>query len=353
VNISHKLSWFAVALLFATTLTLEAGDQIQVYTVPKEHTDIPVNAAPISWTLPEGWKQKEPDGVRIGSFAIHGENGGDAEVAITSFPGAVGTELDNVNRWRRELSLEPVGPDSLVSEPVTVDSSQGKLFDIEGASARTVVAMISRNGSSWFIKLRGDTPGVAAAKPVFLDFLKSIRFGSGASAPAVSDPHAGLALQGASNPHEGLTPPGSSGDMPKWNVPAQWSETEPSSSMILKSFSVSSDSGAKANVTVSFLMGEGGGLLMNVNRWRGQLGQPPIDENQLASEASILPTVAGKATVAEITGTDARTGQPARILVAIVPNGDKTWFYKLMGDSKTVEAQKNSFVEFVKTVQYP
>jgi hypothetical protein len=353
VNLSGKLNCFTVALLLVTTFSLEAGDQIQVYTVPKEHSDIPVNAAPVSWTLPEGWKQKEPDGVRIGSFAINGENGGNAEVAITSFPGAVGTELDNVNRWRRELGLEPIGPDGLVSEPVTIDASQGKLFDITGPSARTVVAMVSRNGSSWFIKLRGDTPAVAAAKPVFLEFLKSVRFSGSGGGPTAPDPHAGLALQGASNPREGLTPPSSSGDMPKWNVPSQWTETEPANSMILKSFSVSSDSGAKANVTVSSLMGEGGGLLMNVNRWRGQLGQSPIDADQLPSETSSLPTVAGKATVAEITGTDAKTGQPARMIVAMVPNGDKTWFYKLMGDSKVVEAQKNSFVEFVKTVQYP
>jgi hypothetical protein len=153
-------------------------------------SDIPVNSAPIRWTLPAGWKEKPADGIRLGSFAIKGENGGKAEVAITSFPGSVGTELDNVNRWRGEL-----GPGAGRNKRCCIGAGdggfvQGKLYDITGASARTVVAMIPRNGSSWFIKLRGDTATVAAAKPVFLEFLKSVHFGGdgGAARPAARPP---------------------------------------------------------------------------------------------------------------------------------------------------------------------
>jgi hypothetical protein len=377
VNAFYPLSGIAGALLLATTLNCRAGDQIQVYSVPKEHPaipamqlaqaqpaagapDIPVNSAPIRWTLPAGWKEKPADGIRLGSFAIQGENGGKAEVAITSFPGSVGTELDNVNRWRNELALAPVGPGDLASEPVTVDSFQGKLFDIAGASARTVVAIIPRNGSSWFIKLRGDTATVAAAKPVFLEFLKSVQFGGNGveaplagGAPAEADPHAGLDLQGLPNPHGGLATPEASSDAPKWNVPAQWVETAPSSAMILKSFSVSGDTGAKADITVSFFPGDVGGVLANVNRWRGQMGQPPLEPSQLQGATESVATLDGKATLVDVMGADAKTGQPARLVAAIVPHSGKTWFYKLMGNGKVVEAQKNSFVEFVKTVQYP
>jgi len=374
VKTSYQLSGLAGVLLLATTLNCRAGDQIQVYTVPKEHPalqpaqaqpaasapDIPVNAAPIRWTLPTGWMEKPADGIRLGSFAINGEKGGHAEVAITSFPGSVGTELDNVNRWRRELSLAPVEPGDLASEPVTVDSFQGKLYDIAGASARTVVASIPRNGSSWFIKLRGDTAAVAAAKPVFLEFLNSVHFGgNGDEAASVggvtagNDPHAGLGLQGLPNPQGGLTTPDASSDAPKWNMPGQWVETAPSSTMILRSFTVSGDAGAKADITVSFFPGSGGGVLANVNRWRGQMGQPPVEQSQLEGVTETLATMDGKATLVDFMGTDAKTGQPARLVAAIVPHGDKTWFYKLMGNGRVVEGQKNSFVEFVKTVQYP
>jgi len=328
VKVSYPLSGFAGALLLAATLNGRAADQIKVYTVPKEHpATIPVNSAPIRWTLPAGWQEKPADGIRLGSFVIHGEKGGNAEVAITSFPGSVGTELDNVNRWRNELALAPVSPGDLASEPVTVDSFQGKLFDISGASVRTVVATIPRNGSSWFIKLHGDTATVAAAKPVFLEFLKSVRFGD-------------------------LPTPDASSDAPKWTMPEQWVETTPSSDMILKSFSVSGDAGAKAEITISFLLGEGGGVLLNLNRWRGQMGQPPIQQSQLEGATKSLATLDGNATLVDIMGTDSKTGQPARLIAAIVPHREKTWFYKIKGNANVVEGQKNNFVEFVKTVQH-
>jgi hypothetical protein len=345
----------------ATSLHSLAGDQIQTYTVPKEHPDIPVNAAPIHWTTPAGWEEKPATGIRLGSFAIKGENAGKAEVSITSFPGSVGTELDNVNRWRNELALGPIEEADLSSGPVTVDSIQGKLYDIAGATARTVVAVVPRNGNSWFIKLRGDTATVDAAKPAFLEFLKSVHFGAGghsgqvassSAAPDAADPHAGLGLQGIPNPRENPAAPDTSANVPKWNVPAQWVETGPRP-MILNSFSVSDDAGAKAEITVSFFGGQVGGILANINRWRGQMGLGPIESAQLDGVTESLATSDGTATLVDFMGTDAKTGQPARLVAAIVPHGDNTWFYKLMGNSKVVGGQKDSFVQFIKTVHYP
>jgi hypothetical protein len=351
-----------------------AADSIQAYSVPKEHPalppaqtqpaadapDIPVNAAPIRWTLPAGWVEKPAGGIRLASFAINGDNGTKAEVAITSFPGSVGTELDNVNRWRSELALPPVEAGDVVSEPVAVDSFQGKLFDLAGASQRTVVAMIPRNGDSWFVKLRGDFPAVASAKPVFLEFLKSLHFGgaevepapAGGMMPPATDPHAGLGMQGMPNPHKDLPKPETAPVVePKWNVPAQWVPTSPRV-MVFKSFSVSGGAGAKAEITVSFFPGDVGGVLNNVNRWRGQLGQQPIAQSQLDSATEVFAAEEGSATLVDFTGTDAKTGKPARMIGAIVPRGDKTWFYKMMGDGGVVGGRKDSFVAFVKSAQY-
>ena len=60
----------------------------------------------------------------------------------------------------------------------------------------------------------------------------------------------------------------------------------------------------------------------------------------------------GKASFVDLSGTDVRTGQQARIVGAIVPQTSQTWFYKLMGDPKIVEAQKDIFTKFVRTVKY-
>jgi hypothetical protein len=37
----------------------------------------------------------------------------------------------------------------------------------------------------------------------------------------------------------------------------------------------------------------------------------------------------------------------------IVPRGDSTWFFKLMGDDSVVAAEKGKFVQFVQSVHFP
>jgi hypothetical protein len=370
VKVTFHFAVWAGAALLAGVGCVRAEDQIQVYTIPKEHpaapliqaqmsagaSDIPVNSAPVRWTTPAGWRELPPDGIRLGSFAVTGQ-GGKAEVAITSFPGTVGTELDNVNRWRGEVQLEPIGQNDLSAQPVTVDSCEGKLFDIAGTAARTVVAVVPRNGSSWFFKMKGDSTTVTAARPAYLEFLKSVHFGAeggpAAAAPAAgggADPHAGL--PGFSNPHGEAAAPEAPAEEPKWSVPAQWVETPPRA-MLFKSFSVAGDAGGKAEVTVSFFPGAVGGVLANVNRWRAQLSQKPVEAGALAGMTESVQTADGPATMVDFTGTDAKTGRAARMVAAIVPHGGKTWFYKLIGDGAVVGQQKDSFVNFVKTADYP
>ena len=65
-----------------------------------------------------------------------------------------------------------------------------------------------------------------------------------------------------------------------------------------------------------------------------------------------LDVAGGKASLVDLTGQDARTGQPTRLVGVIVPQSGQTWFYKLMGDAKVVESQKAAFTQFVQGVKY-
>lgn len=334
---------------------VRAEDQIRSYSVPKEHpalapvhtqpmqpaSDIPVNTAPVSWTLPEGWQQLPPDGVRIGNFSVPGKSGGAAAVAITSFPGEVGTEVDNVNRWRNQVGLAPVDESGITSDPVTVDSANGKLYDLAGSADRTIVALVRRNGATWFFKLTGDISAVNDAKPAFMEFLKSVRFTAGGNEPqAVA----------TATPAAPITTPAADDGSPKWSVPSDWIE-KPASAMLFKSYSITGDGGASAAVTMSFFQGTVGGTLANVNRWRGQMGLGPVEEAQLSGVTGTLETSGGKGTSVDFEGADAKAGE--RLVAVIVPHGDNTWFFKLLGEKALVAKEKDSFVNFVKTVQYP
>ena len=133
-------------------------------------------------------------------------------------------------------------------------------------------------------------------------------------------------------------------------MPAGWQEV-PAAQFLLAEYSITGANGAKAEVNVAELSGNGGGVLANVNRWRGQIGLDPVDETGLAKLTTAMDVTGGQATFVDMTGTDAN-GQPTRLVAAIVPMGDQTWFYKLMGDEKIVASQKDAFTKFVQTARY-
>lgn len=184
-----KFAASVTACAFFAGAVAATADDSTSYSVPKGHPPtsqttagacpvpgVKLDAAPIRWTSPAAWNQLPATAIRIGNFLVAGPDGKKAEVAVTSFPGAVGTELDNVNRWRGEIGLEPVDQGGILSQTVTVDSLPGKLYNFAGASANTVVVSLPREGRTWFFKLRGDKNVVDGAKATFRDFLKSVRF---------------------------------------------------------------------------------------------------------------------------------------------------------------------------------
>jgi hypothetical protein len=130
-------------------------------------------------------------------------------------------------------------------------------------------------------------------------------------------------------------------------VPPDWKQVEPG--QMLRSKYVIAGQGGRAEVSVSAFPGATGGLLANVNRWRGQLQLQPISEDKLAELTSNLDVGGGKATLVDMTGQDPKAGQKARIIGSIVPKESETWFYKLMGDEQVVERQKDTFKAFVQS----
>jgi hypothetical protein len=382
----------AVCLVAGLLAGCRRDDQIQIYQTPKETaapapaapampmmaanaTPVPAASAAPRWTTPAGWQEVPPNGVRLGDFVVPGPDGKKAEVTITSFPGDVGGALANVNRWRHEVGLGDIAENEVVSEKAVVDSDEGKLYEMAGAAEQTVVAMIPRDGDSWFFKMRGDKDVVAGAKPAFLEFLKSVRFGENQPVAAVADPHAGMA--GMTAEMAGMVmraaPAAASATEPEWSVPTNWTESTPGP-MVKKSFSIAGKAGQKATVTISVLAGEGGGALANVNRWRGQLSLQPVAEDGLSNITKSLdvpiaereditpfsPSVhvhdvfvsIVKAPMVDFTGTDAAS-QPTRMVAVSVAHGGQTWFYKLTGADAVVAREKDAFVKFVQSVRYP
>lgn len=342
-------------------------DETKVYQVPKDSAPpqqsapdaTPTQAAPpdmapppnpaaiispIKYQLPEGWQEKPASDMRVASFTAAGPNGQTADISVIPLP-VVGRDLELINMWRSRVQLPSTTDPHAAKqfEPVTIGAEQGRLFEFVSAASvnskgrqRLLVAILTHDSMSWFFKITGDDQYVISQKKHFLQFLKSVSF--------VDNAPPGMEAA-SSTQDEGI----SSASI--WSVPSSW-QSVPPSQFLLAEYSLSGANGAKAEVNVAAMVGEGGGLLPNVNRWRGQIGLKPISENELSKPFQALDVPGGKATLVDFEGIDAKTNMATRLIGAIVSEKGQTWFYKLMGDKQVVAQEKDNFIKFIQSANY-
>ena len=313
---------------------------------------------------PAGWQEQPPGGMSTASFAISGEEGRKGEFSVMAFPGAGVAELDLINIVRQDAGLPALQETefSRLVERVDVGQEKGALIDFTGATSssntaapnRVMLAVLRHDGITWFFKLAGDSGLLAAQKPALLDFLKSVSFVQGAPLPAQGPHFASTNTKRVnSEPTQPVEPPaGANPSKPAWEIPSGWQETS-ANQMLLAKFAVTNQDG-EAEITVSSFPGEVGGLLANVNRWRGQVGLAALTQEDLDKSVSRLDVLGGTATLVDMNGhAAARAGKETRLVGVVWPRGGQTWFYKLMGDPSAAGREKDAFVKFVQSVRFP
>ena len=325
-------------------------DEVSVYRVPRER-EAETAAAPfqgqgamadmaapvaggqdLAWDAPPSWKPKPPSEMRKASYDVPGG----CDLSVTAFPGDVGGELANVNRWRGQVGLEPLGAADLDASVSRIEPNglKATLVELDGAGAQAGRAMIGAivplGASTWFLKLSGPAAAVGAAKGDFLSFVRSVRAPTAAAMASEPVP----------------TPGGA--DL-AWSAPASW-QPGPASAMRKGSYRIDAGAGP-CDLSVTAFPGDVGGELANVNRWRGQVGLPDIAADGLEAALSRFESNGLVFAVADIRSGD---GADARAIVgASVPYGGATWFFKLSGPAPAVAAAKPQFLEFLRGVRAP
>lgn len=139
----------------------------------------PAGDGALTWTVPAGWIQAPEGGMGgYASFSITAADGGEAKMAVTHFPGDVGGDLANVNRWHSQVGAAPVAQEQLAAL-VTVVSAGPKtlqVIDCSGPQVRCTAAWVRHGTETWFFKLTGPDALVGAEKSRFTAFLESVRF---------------------------------------------------------------------------------------------------------------------------------------------------------------------------------
>jgi hypothetical protein len=134
-------------------------------------------------------------------------------------------------------------------------------------------------------------------------------------------------------------------------TPPNW-QPQPLSEMRQASFLVKGENGATADISFVKLGPAAGNVLDNVNRWLGQLGQPPVTSEKLAGMTQKLSTPRGEVDVVDLNGKpeDGDASKDGRIIGAIASD-EGTSFFKMRGNAALVGAEKANFLKWIVAIR--
>jgi len=311
---------------------------------PVADVSAPHEDAPLTWTVPEGWKRM-PDGqMRYATFQVAADHP-DVELSVIPLPLNVNPVLANLNRWEDQLSL-PHTPEADLSKVVTTvkvaDGTPADAVDLTGKDAKTgqpsrlLGARIPHDEQAWFFKLMGPPDVVATQKANFDAFIRSIHFHSHEATP-------GGGAGGVASATTDAVPPKLVWD----KLPQGWTEEKVTQQFRIATIKVE-QGGQVADLAITRIgVSQAGTATDNINRWRASVGLPATSDP--SSQPMRQATVAGR----DGARVDVK-GPEKSVAVAMTddPATDQLWFFKLTGPTPLVESQSAAFDAFIRTARF-
>lgn len=269
-----------------------------------------------SWEIPANWTEERGRPMRFTTYRI-GENG--PEVSISTLPnnsGETAAAVANINRWRGQLGL----PDLTSSQYQRALESDTDAKQILPEDEGEIVSMT-----------------VPAGKVILVDFVGEMAQGGGPPFANMGSRPAGPATPPVGPP----APEQAAARTPRLNPPRAWRPAEPDAFSLAAYQAGEGDDASR--VTLSSV---GGDLILNVNRWRNQVGLPPWSPAELAEKKQMLSGEAYTAEYFELVG-------PAEtILAAVINYQGSPWIVKLRGPNQSASAQIDNFKQFVQSIEF-
>tara|TARA_B100001248_G_scaffold262736_1_gene261963 strand:+ start:17373 stop:17912 length:540 start_codon:yes stop_codon:yes gene_type:complete len=169
-------------------------ETITTYSIPKEESKATAPGTPQmmpglaqqtsgfttpNWQPARHWETQDPGPMRKGRWNIARDNQ-KAEVTAAAFPGDVGGDLANVNRWLGQIGLSSIDAPTLEKQSlwVAIDGKTCRLLILysDDTPQAIIAAIVPHQGSTWFFKLMGETALVLQEEAAFRAFLDSIHF---------------------------------------------------------------------------------------------------------------------------------------------------------------------------------
>jgi hypothetical protein len=166
----------------------------------------------------------------------------------------LGCQRDEIQHYK--VPKEDTGPEAATNE----------------RSATRLLGLIAPRGKrTWFFKLSGPAAAIDDQRETFDRFIASVHFKDSADKPV------------------------------SWTLPEGWKEEPGGNGFRYATLRLQSKE-IPLEVSVTFFDGEGGSLLDNINRWRGQIGLAKTTESKLDDVAKKIDLDGQKATLVDMTG---------------------------------------------------
>ncbi len=296
--------------------------------------------SPPQWTLPKDWREipsKSKEGFE--RFATIGIGRGEKplELAVTSLPRQEGGDensalLLNVNRWRGQLALAPIGRDQL-------EGAIRKRKATTSGETRYVLGLTGRYqpGGMTGAPLAGGPDMPEGHPPV------GQPDGSDGRAPPINKAPAAANKEPTAAP---LT--AESGEL-KYEVPSGWQPGKAGG--MRKAAFVVQDKDRSAEITIIPLSAQAADIGANVRRWLKQLKMTADDEPRITAAAKPIAVGDSTGKLIEILGPK-EPGPQQAVLGVIVPRGNQTWSITLRGNAELAERERPRFEAFVKSIRF-
>ena len=136
-----------------------------------------------AWQVPASWTEVPPTQMLLAKFVTPDSKQPKVEVTVSVFPGDAGGLLPNINRWRRQLKLEPIEDGALgqLTKPLNVPGGKGVLVEFSGQNTsgqptQLIGAILPEQAQTWFYKLTGDPQVAQQEKDAFVQFVQTAKY---------------------------------------------------------------------------------------------------------------------------------------------------------------------------------
>ena len=305
---------------------------------------------PLDWDVPKGWQVFPETSMRIVNLRVAGHR--EAECYLSILPGRAGGVTENINRWRKQMSLAPLSAEEILGLPkkklfgndavyIECDGTfVGMRGDIEKRNYRLAGMILGQNNFTVFVKMVGPKDILESEMSNFYYFCSSLRVLPETSVNSGD-------REKSSSPQQP--------DVAKlsWEAPHAWVQ---GSERAMRLVTYQTAPNKKTECYISVFPGNAGGVVQNVNRWRHQMGLSELDP-EAVEELPVLEILGEKATFIEIkgnyTGMSGPTQSAFMMLGVVCPLSDQTLFVKMIGPIAEVINERENFLSFCRSLKLP